>query len=336
VEKFCMVLISVCLVTPAFADPGINLIPFYSSRVSESDVFLSDTRDEIYDDQSYYGNDWTNGYSIWGDEGLETADDFETTAYWTLEMVRFWVKAYATQDIRIDIFDDSGTGPGATVFQEEVSSTEMTWTLIDGWNSIYEVDIPVSGFNIAGVTRYWLGLQSTTGANSWWKVMDNEPDWWDNCYFYYYGIWYDSEDFFGEASACMFELHGTLESEDPEVTNTFPHDSDFPSGVPVGTNVTFHVTDDASGCDTDETTCTVEESGSPLSGALTFDDSDPLDVSFTWDPDDDYAEGTSIDVEVVTYDLAGNGPVTEDWTFTTGYVNILPTSLGVLKARFAE
>jgi hypothetical protein len=40
-------------------------------------------------------------------------------------------------------------------------------------------------------------------------------------------------------------------------------------------------------------------------------------------------------VEVVTYDLAGNGPVTEEWTFTTGYVNILPASLGVIKGGFS-
>jgi hypothetical protein len=135
----------------------------------------------------------------------------------------------------------------------------------------------------------------------------------------------------------MFELHGTLtDHEDPEIAQTYPHDADFPSGVPVGTNVTFHVTDNLYGCDTDETTCTVEENSEPLFGELTFDDGDPLDVAFTWEPDDHYAEGTDVDVTVETYDLAGNGPVTEEWTFTTGYVNVAPASLGVIKAGFAE
>jgi hypothetical protein len=73
-----------------------------------------------------------------------------------------------------------------------------------------------------------------------------------------------------------------------------------------------------------------------VSGDLTFDDSDPLDVAFEWEPDDDYTEGVSIDVEIVTYDLAGNGPVTEEWSFTTGYLNIAPASLGVIKVGFIE
>jgi hypothetical protein len=32
--------------------------------------------------------------------------------------------------------------------------------------------------------------------------------WWSNCYFYD-GGWFDSYDYFGEASACEFELHGS-------------------------------------------------------------------------------------------------------------------------------
>jgi hypothetical protein len=297
--------------------------------------------DVIYEDQTYDYYACSNAYPIYGD--YETADDFETTAYWTLETVKFWAIAGVSggdRDMQVDIFDDSGAGPGTVLFQEEVYSGEMTWTIVDwlGFDSyIHEVVIPVSGFELVVGTRYWIGLRTTNGdSHCFWLVMPNEPEWWDNCYFHYEGTWYDSEDFFGEASACMFELHGTLETEDPEITETFPHDSDFPSGVPVGTDITFHVIDDISGCDTDETTCTVEESGSALSGDLTFDDSDPLDVAFTWESDDDYTEGVSIDVEIVTYDLGGNGPVTEEWSFTTGYVNIMPKSLGVIKAGFAE
>ncbi len=166
--------------------------------------------------------------------------------------------------------------------------------------------------------------------------MPNNPYyWWENCYFYNGSAWYDSADYFGEASACEFELHGTrVEYIDPEITETFPHDSDFPSGVPVDTDVTFNVTDDSSGCDTHETTCTVVESGSSISGSLSWDDSDPLDVAFTWEPDSDFPEGTDIDVDIVTYDNAGNGPVTESWTFTTGYTNIESVSLGRIKSTF--
>ena len=296
-------------------------------------------RDVIYDDQTLDLDAWWNAYSIYGANGYEPADDFETTADSTLEMVRFWVMQGNGFDIRVDIFDDSGAGPGSVLYQEEVPGSDITWTIAyqDFYDTIWEADIPISGFDIVAGTRYWLGLQSTSGGNKFWCVMLNEPEWWSNCYFYYYGTWYDSEDFFSEASACMFELHGTLtDHEEPVITQTYPHDSDFPSGVPVDTNVTFHVTDDLSGCDTDETTCSVEESGGAVPGDLAFDDSDPLDVAFTWEPEDHYAEGADVDVTVETYDLAGNGPVTESWSFTTGYTNVAPASLGVIKAGFIE
>jgi hypothetical protein len=293
----------------------------------------------IYDDQTYDYDETVSGFSIYGAEGNETADDFETTQDWTLEMVRFWLFYTGEQDIRVDIFSNSGGQPAGDppgdLYNEEVAYSDITWT--DTGDSmygypIYKVDVPLTGFIIDASTRYWLGLQSLTGVYSSWLQLDRQGCWYDT-HTYNDGDWYDP---WGH-HASEFELHGSLiDNEEPDVTQTHPHDSDFPSGVPVGTNVTFHVTDDVSGCDTDETTCIVEENGSPLSGDLTFDDSDPLDVSFTWDPDEDYAEGASIDVEVVTYDLAGNGPVTEEWTFTTGYVNIAPTSFGVLKARFAE
>jgi hypothetical protein len=145
--------------------------------------------------------------------------------------------------------------------------------------------------------------------------MPNQPEWWKNCHVRYWTgfeyYWADSLYYYGTASACEFELHGIPPDDvEPEVTEMYPHDSDFPSGVPIDTNVTFHVTDDSSGCDVEETTISVERGGEQLLGILTWDDSDPLDVAFEWEPDDHYAEGTDVDVTVETYDLAGNGPVT--------------------------
>jgi hypothetical protein len=293
--------------------------------------------DIIYDGQTYdLGATW-DAYNF----GSGLADDFEVPDDCILTGIRIWVTDSPPWDIYVSILGSSTAGPGETLYTDLIQSDEATWldTGDDfGGYTVLQVDGPLTGFEIEGGTKYWLSINGAP-YQSRWLVMPNQPEWWENCYIYFWDgfeyIWADSFYYYGEASACEFELHGTLESEDPEVTETFPHDSDFPSGVPVNTDITFHVTDDLSGCDTDETTCTVEESGGPLSGALTFDDSDPLDVSFTWDPDDDYAEGASINVEVVTYDLAGNGPVTEEWTFTTGYVNILPASLGVIKGGFS-
>ena len=86
-------------------------------------------RDVIYDDQSYYGNDPSNAYSIWGDEGWETADDFEVYNFWTLEMVRVWLWGESGVDIRVDIFGDSGDGPddGDVLFSEIVNGSDITW-----------------------------------------------------------------------------------------------------------------------------------------------------------------------------------------------------------------
>jgi hypothetical protein len=260
--------------------------------------------------------------------------------YWTLEMVRVWLLNSGTADMLVEVFGDAGAIPDDDdlLYSEMVSEDDYTWTAtgdsIYGYY-VYEVKIPISGFDISPGTMYWLSLQHQGSFNIFWAATQYRYDWWDEWAFYYQGAWiaggycYFRDQF--------FELHGSLTDHvDPDITQTFPHDSDFPSGVPVDTNVTFHVIDDVTGCDTGETTCTVEENGDPVTGDLTFDDSDPLDVAFTWEADDDYTEGASIDVEVETYDLAGNGPVTEEWTFTTGYVNVTPESLGVIKARFIE
>jgi hypothetical protein len=255
-------------------------------------------------------------------------------------MVRVWIFNYGTGDMLVEIFAGLGDIPDDDnlLYSETVSDGDYTWTATGDsmyGMPVYEVEIPISGFDISPGAMYWLSLQHQGSGSYYWCATYHQPEWWDEFALFYGGVWIaggfcDNKDQF-------FELHGTpVEYNDPDITETFPHDSDFPSGVPIGTSVTFHVTDDVSGCDTGETTCTAEENGDAAPGELTFDDSDPLDVAFTWEPDDDYTEGASVDVEVVTYDLAGNGPVTEEWSFTTGYVNVAPASLGHIKAGFAR
>jgi hypothetical protein len=261
---------------------------------------------------------------------------------WTLEVSRVWISSNdGPDDIIVTIFGDSGDGPdeGNVLFTDTVLGSDQTWTDtgdVAHDYTIWEVDIPISGFDVVPGTRYWLCLQYL-GGRAYWQTTYQDPAWWDVLYTYYSGIWHSSYDFIGLDLACFFELHGVqIEYIDPEITETAPHDSDFPCGVPVDTNVTFHVTDDLSGCDTGETTVDVEYDGNPLSGMLTWDDSDPMDVAFEWEPDVYYPDLAEIHVAVETYDLAGNGPVTEEWSFTTGYANITPSSLGVIKAKFAE
>jgi len=296
----------------------------------------------IYDDQTYNYAEMFGAFNITSPT-YKLADDFEVYEDWDLEVCRAWIASNdGPDDIIVSIYGDSGDGPdeGNILFTETVPGSEQTWTDTGdetGSHMIWEVDIPISGFELAPGTRYWLCLQYL-GSRAYWVVTRQNPaSWWDVLYTYVNGLWRSSVEFIGLELACFFELYGVqIEYTDPEITETYPHDSDFPCGVPVDTNVTFHVTDDLSGCDTDETTIDVEHDGDTLIGLLTFDDGDPLDVAFEWEPDIDYPDVGEIDVAIETYDLAGNGPVTEEWTFTTGYANITPSSLGVIKAGFAE
>lgn len=125
----------------------------------------------------------------------------------------------------------------------------------------------------------------------------------------------------------------------PEVTEMQPQDADYPEGVPIDTTVGFHVTDNYSGCDTDATECTLSGPGDEVVwGDVDIDDSDILDVEFEYTPEDELEEGETYTVEVTTYDNAGNGPAEASWDFTTGCTstNILPESVGGIKARFAR
>jgi hypothetical protein len=137
------------------------------------------------------------------------------------------------------------------------------------------------------------------------------------------------------------EIEIIEDQEDPYITDTYPHNEDWPSGVPP--------TENAAGCrwnggdpdentriDIDESTFEVRDSGdNPVSGDLDIDDSDPYDVIVDFQADDLWVGGETYTVETTTYDLAGN-LATEIWDFTAGYVTIETKSFGAVKALYAE
>jgi len=173
--------------------------------------------DVIYDEQTYdYGNTG-GGISIWY-ELWETADDFEVEGFWTLEMVRVWLFYSGEQDIRVDIFsngtdDKPACPPPGDLYYEEVPAESITWT--DTGDSmygypIYQLDIPIDGFYIETGTRYWLGLQSITGEESWWLTFQSYATyWWAGACWYYEDFWLNGEEGLWFRCDCMFELHGT-------------------------------------------------------------------------------------------------------------------------------
>ncbi|UCE26233.1 MAG: hypothetical protein JSW52_07670 [Candidatus Coatesbacteria bacterium] len=138
----------------------------------------------------------------------------------------------------------------------------------------------------------------------------------------------------------MFNLYGEPgEDIPPEITDMYPQDGDYPSGVPVDTLAGCHWTEpdpDDTGINVSNSTFDLYDSNMDLVlGMLTVDDTDLWDVIVDFEPDDDLNEGETYTVETFAEDLAGNS-ATESWQFTTGYVNITPESLGGIKARFAE
>jgi hypothetical protein len=129
------------------------------------------------------------------------------------------------------------------------------------------------------------------------------------------------------------------DQEDPYITDTYPHDGDWPSGVPpsedtAGCHWNAGDSDVNSFIDVDESTFEVRDSDdNPVAGELTIDDSDPYDVIVNFEADGLWAGGETYTVETTTYDMAANS-ATESWDFTAGYLNIDKSSYGAVKALF--
>jgi hypothetical protein len=129
------------------------------------------------------------------------------------------------------------------------------------------------------------------------------------------------------------------DSEDPYVTDMYPDDADWLSGVPptentAGCHWQDGDADENSGIDTDESTFEVFDSGdNPVEGELMIDDDDEYDVIVDFEADDPWMEDETYTVETTAYDNAGNS-ATETWDFTTGYTDVVEKSFGAIKADF--
>ena len=129
--------------------------------------------------------------------------------------------------------------------------------------------------------------------------------------------------------------------EPPYITDMYPLDDDWPSGVPP--------TEDTAGCHwqdgdpaynvgIDVGTLIFEvrdHNGNIQAGELDIDDSDLFDVIVVFDVQGLWGEGENYAVETECYDLAGNSS-SAFWIFSTGYVNVVEESFGAIKAGFAQ
>ncbi|HUT97686.1 MAG TPA: Ig-like domain-containing protein [bacterium] len=170
------------------------------------------------------------------------------------------------------------------------------------------------------------------------------------------GIWYWSvrceESLLGNTrmadSVRSFTLIEELDSTPPQVSGQSP-----PHGqteVPSDVNISFHATDDMSGVDTSTIVFTCHDSSPSaggavlraggsntlISGTLTINDADPLDVICTFDPDQLLPPDTiTCTVSAGLADTAGNATDRNIiWSFKVHGAGVENTTWGALKAQF--
>jgi hypothetical protein len=282
------------------------------------------------------------------------ADDFEVTDDVVLTEIEWWGGYYngsgSFTSVNLEIYDDDDgpegdPGTGA-VWSVSVPYADCDETYIGplGSGEMYKYHVVLGGsdqFSLIGGTTYWLCIQPVmdyppqTGLTAQDQVNGG------GVYFVseYFGFpdWIQGWQVFLADYDIAFNLYGGSDSVPPTITGVNPKDADYPCGVPSDTWIGFHVEDDASGCDVSSTTYNAETGGLPVIWATEdIDETDPLDVSFNLQPEIPFFGGAEVNVSVETYDNAGNGPVNENWTFHVGYTNIETTSVGYIKAGFAE
>jgi|GEM_PF-1233190 len=147
---------------------------------------------------------------------------------------------------------------------------------------------------------------------------------------------------FGDMIQAIYDWFGANPDEqDPTITDTYPMDADYPSGVPPTDNTAgCHWQDgdpsENSGIDVEASSFVVYDPDmDPVTGDLTTDDTDEYDVIVDFEADDPWEEGATYSIETETFDNAGNS-ASDEWTFDVGYTNVVESSFGAIKAGFAQ
>jgi hypothetical protein len=318
------------------------------------------SRDVLFDQElTQHDNTGTSEYIAAYDLRSIIVDDFEIEmGRQTIENVDIWVGWWTTmgtaQTISVRIYEDDGGAPtgapeGGWLWEYLATSADWENETVGTNLELYEIDIP-SGDEpeVDADTTYWFGFQvehtfpPQAGAG-----MHNTVVWGEQSYFasefFGYPNWVTGSTIFGSSTSSGFILYGTtiVDETDPTVTDTYPHDADYPSGIPPTENVAGCHWQDGDpeenlGIDIDASSFEVYDSGMNLvDGVLTIDDADLFDVIVDFEADEPWLEGELYTVDTTAYDAAGNS-AEETWQFTTGYTNITSTSVGVIKAGFAE
>jgi hypothetical protein len=116
---------------------------------------------------------------------------------------------------------------------------------------------------------------------------------------------------------------------------TVVSDGDGTRTVDPGTNIGWHIEDNASGCLFEDCVYSVQVGGADVPVAENITDDGTTDVTVELDPNSDFTPGDVVDVSVQATDIAGNEmDAPYEWSFTVGYVNVDEASLGEIKAGY--
>jgi hypothetical protein len=144
----------------------------------------------------------------------------------------------------------------------------------------------------------------------------------------------------GDICLRLYGVVGIPDETDPTITDTYPLDEEYPSGVPptdsmAGCHWQDGDPEENRGIDVGASSFFVYLGSDLILGMLDVDDTDLFDVIVDFEADDTWGDGQTYTVETETFDKAGNS-ATDTWDFTTGYTNIVNSSLGAIKAGFTQ
>ncbi|MCK5134108.1 MAG: Ig-like domain-containing protein [Candidatus Sabulitectum sp.] len=328
------------LVAVSFAVDSIaDLAPDDFSSTSSSYLAPTPLSKAILFDQAYNGTIVNarnyNGY--W-----HMADDFSLTNPSRLESIEWWslfMSGTSTMDIRVH--EDNGGLPGTVLWEQLCVTATVTDTGDDFFgydiNHVEVVLAPADYCFLSDGTTYWLSLHHN-GTGAWLCRWDG-------------GIAAESynsgNSWTSPLITFMLRLNGTEDLATPEVSGQVP--ADGATGVPVTSDIVFHVTDDCFGVDTSTIAFSVEDGAKSnetsssltriahtgaIAGTLVVDDTDPNDVICTFTPDSDLPLDTiTCTVAAGLADDYGRATTTDIvWSFDTVVTSLEKTTWGQIKA----
>jgi hypothetical protein len=348
-----LVVVGAALVAYAGA-PGTDLGGVSHSGAAylppESNGFL----DFIYMTDEYSAGLLQNGIATSPSYGWVSTDDFVLEDDVTIDQITYWVINYQEASGYYHRFwnDTGGSGPGSELDNgsatfELISTGEYSWGYL-----LYQADIDLDPDYDIDAGHYWGASYFSSG---FWYMLVRTNAYDEQCYFDQSGggsgPWYTSSYMWGSAYDFFQIIDGVTDGGDedpPYVCDMDPDDGEM--YVLIDSDIIFHCKDDLHPVDLDTIDFTARDTtlghsraiglGSPnryIAGDLYLDDTDPLDVVCTFDPDDDFYECDLITCTVAAglADSKGNATVDDFvWSFDT-YTSVEETTWGAVKAEFS-